>query len=81
MDPIWLINALYVAVVADIVIGVGLALVCIVEINKPNKRWLVLCKPSIHFNSSLIWLCVCSKLEHFSCNVVFGMMQFNEELV
>ena len=76
-----MINTLYVASVVDIVIGVGLALMCIVEINKPNKCWLVLYKPSIHFNSSLKWLCVSSKIEHFSCNVVFGMMQFNEELV
>ena len=35
--------------------------------NQPNKHYLALYKLSIHFNSSLKWLYLSSKTEHFNC--------------
>ena len=41
--------------------------------NHANQHKLAQCKPSIHFNCSLKWLYISSKIEHFSYKGGCGM--------
>ena len=63
----WLnkLYSFYVATVVSIISRCGLGIDAHCE-NQPNKHKLVLYKPSIHFNSSLKWLYLSNKAEHFS---------------
>ena len=62
----------YVAAVVGIVSRHGLSIDMCCE-NQPNKCKLQLFKPLIHFNSSLKWLYISSKMECFSYKGGWGM--------